>query len=56
MRYRAWAQIWSSAGVEAHSVLPNTGLQAPDGVEILVLLSGAWGQEAVTAWGFPPKT
>src|SRR5574340_575032 len=29
--YRAWAQSWSSAGVEAHSVLPSTGLQAPAG-------------------------
>ena len=31
LRYQTWAQIWSSARVEAHSVLPNTGLQAPGG-------------------------
>ena len=31
LRYRAWAHIRISAGVEAHSVLPNTGLQAPAG-------------------------
>ena len=31
LHYRTWAQIGSSARVEAHSVLPNTGLQAPAG-------------------------
>ena len=30
-RYRAWAQVCSSANVEAHSVLSNTGLQGPAG-------------------------
>ncbi|CAD7006720.1 unnamed protein product, partial [Ceratitis capitata] len=34
--YRAWAQSWSSAGVEAHSVLPSTGLQAPAGSQPLL--------------------
>ena len=33
--YRAWAQSWSSAGVEAHSVHPSTGLQAPAGSQPL---------------------
>ena len=39
--YRAWAQSWSSAGVEAHSALPSTGLQAPAGSQ--PLLSGVPG-------------
>ena len=34
--YRAWAQSWSSAGVEAHSVLSSTGLQAPAGSQPLL--------------------
>src|SRR5574338_40992 len=34
--YRAWAQSWSSAGVEAHSVLPSTALQAPAGSQPLL--------------------
>lgn len=36
-----WAQIWSSAGVEAHSVLPNTGLQA-HACGLPLLPQGGW--------------
>ena len=31
-----WTQSWSSDGVEAHSVLPSTGLQAPAGSQPLL--------------------
>ena len=53
LSYRAWAQVCSSAGVEARSVLSNTGLQGPAGSlthlsRVLGLGIQAWAQS--TAW------
>ena len=42
LRYRAWAQSWSSAAVEAHSVHPNTACKLPQPACLFSPTSGNW--------------